>query len=32
LARQNPILRQGGGVEVRPVEGWVFPGGSSERM
>ncbi len=22
IARRNPILRQGGGVEVRPVAGW----------
>jgi hypothetical protein len=25
IARTNPIIRQGGGVEVRPVEGWVTP-------
>jgi hypothetical protein len=22
IARQNPILRQGGGVEIRPVKAW----------
>lgn len=25
IARTNPILRQGGGLEVRPVESWVIP-------
>jgi hypothetical protein len=25
IARTNPIVHQGGGVEVRPVEGWVIP-------
>lgn len=25
FARRNPICHQGGGVEVRPVEGWVIP-------
>ena len=26
IARQNPIHHQGGGVEVRPVEGsWIRP-------
>jgi hypothetical protein len=25
IAQRNPILRQGGGVEVRPVEAWVIP-------
>jgi hypothetical protein len=25
IARRNPICHQGGGVEVRPVEGWVIP-------
>ena len=24
-ARTNPIVHQGGGVEVRPVEAWVIP-------
>ena len=29
LARRNPILQEGGGVEVRPVAGWqVVPPGS----
>jgi hypothetical protein len=25
IARTNPILHQGGGIEVRPVESWVIP-------
>jgi hypothetical protein len=25
IAGTNPICHQGGGVEVRPVEGWVIP-------
>ena len=25
IARRNPICHQGGGVEVRPVEGWAIP-------
>jgi hypothetical protein len=25
IARRNPIHHQGGGVEVRPIEGWVVP-------
>lgn len=25
IARTNPICHQGGGVEVRPVQGWVIP-------
>jgi hypothetical protein len=25
IARRNPICHQGGGAEVRPVEGWVIP-------
>lgn len=29
IARRNPILQEGGGVEVRPVAGWqVVPPGS----
>jgi hypothetical protein len=25
IARTNPLLHQGGGLEVRPVESWVIP-------
>jgi hypothetical protein len=25
IAGTNPICHQGGGVEVRPIEGWVIP-------
>jgi hypothetical protein len=25
IARTNPILHQGGGIELRPVEGYVIP-------
>lgn len=25
IAKRNPILQQGGGIEVRPVQDWVIP-------
>jgi hypothetical protein len=32
IARQNPVLRQGGGLEVRPVAGSYLPGGPAGHL